>query len=507
MEKFFLYLFRRQASTVAILAQRVELGIMLISAASLLGLLAWSTGNASLYAQHYNLLLLLNGVLAIALFVWVGLLAFRLWRQIRKRQFGAKLTARFALYFTLIGILPGVLIYMLSVQFMSRSIESWFNVRVDSALEAGLTLGRAALDTQLDDLQSRVKDMSTELSKTNEEDLARNLTRLRETKGVAEAMVFSSGGRLLAFSSSEFAHSLPDLPPTHVFNQLRVSRTYAAAETREGDENWEDQTNTDLRLRVIVPVRSPDRFTAILGASTEQRWLQVLEPVPDSIARNANQVQQGYRDYQELALSRLGLRKLYGITLTLALLLAAFTAIVAAFALSARLVRPLLRLAAGTQAVSVGKFRQLPEPPARDEVGQLTRSFNAMTRELAEARRQVERNRQELERSNAYLENVLATLSSGVLVFDAAFRVTTFNQGAQRILRTDLRQVPGRPLETLLNLAEFAQAIRQGFAEHSAADSGRLHWQRQVEIVLEDSDSATPDLPAIAPPEPFATHG
>src|SRR5699024_8155695 len=127
MEKLFLYLFRRQASTVGILAQRVALGIMLLSAAALLGLLAWSTGNASRYAQHYNLLLLLNGVLAIALFVWVGLLAFRLWRQIRKRQFGAKLTARFALYFTLIGILPGVLIYVLSVQFMSRSIESWFN--------------------------------------------------------------------------------------------------------------------------------------------------------------------------------------------------------------------------------------------------------------------------------------------------------------------------------------------------------------------------------------------
>src|SRR5690625_1453408 len=482
MEKFFLYLFRRQASTVAILAQRVELGIMLISAASLLGLLAWSTGNASLYAQHYNLLLLLNGVLAIALFVWVGLLAFRLWRQIRKRQFGAKLTARFALCFSLSGILPGVLIYMLSVQFMSRSIESWFNVRVDSALEAGLTLGRAALDTQLDDLQSRVKDMSTELSKTNEEDLARNLTRLRETKGVAEAMVFSSGGRLLAFSSSEFAHSLPDLPPTHVFNQLRVSRTYAAAETREGDENWEDQTNTDLRLRVIVPVRSPDRFTAILGASTEQRWLQVLEPVPDSIARNANQVQQGYRDYQELALSRLGLRKLYGISLTLALILAVFAAVVVAMAVSRWLVRPLLTLAAGTQAVGVGDYRPLPEPPADDEVGQLTRSFNAMTRQLDEARRLVESNRLQLERSNVYLESVLDNLSSGILVFNKAFLVTMVNQGAQTILNVDLRQVKGRPLETIEGALPFAQRIREAFAEYAAVGSERAYWRQQIEL-------------------------
>ncbi len=93
---------------------------------------------------------------------------------------------------------------------------------------------------------------------------------------------------------------------------------------------------------------------------------------------------------------------------------------------------------------SVGDYRPLPEPPERDEVGQLTRSFNAMTRQLDEARRMVESNRQQLERSNVYLESVLSNLSSGVLVFDEGFRVTTVNQGAQTILEADLRSVIGR---------------------------------------------------------------
>ncbi|MGE4339736.1 MAG: PAS domain-containing sensor histidine kinase, partial [Pigmentiphaga sp.] len=147
-------------------------------------------------------------------------------------------------------------------------------------------------------------------------------------------------------------------------------------------------------------------------------------------------------------------------------------------------------------------------------VGQLTRSFNAMTRELAEARRMVENNRLQLERSNAYLENVLATLSSGVMVFDSAFRLSTFNQGAQRILHTDLRQMPGRPLETLIDLTGFAQALRQGFAEHAAADTGSSYWQRQIEITVTSpmpaSTAATTDPEASAsappPPEPFADH-
>lgn len=489
---------------------RTLLVLAAVSALLLLGLLAWSTNNASRIEQYYPVLLGLNVVVALALGAWVVALTARLVRQLRRHVFGARLTARLALAFALVGVVPGALIYTLSVQFLSRSIESWFDIRVNAALDAGLALGRSALDSRLSDLNATARTMAAELGYLDPRDASvpLALTRLRERFDLADAMVFASNGNVVAFSSNRLGTLAPGLPPAPVMQQLRTGRPYAAAEAAPTLGPAANRDEVDLILRVVVPV--PDHLG--LGnldslLRTETRYLQVIQAVPENIAENANQVQQGYRDYQELALSRLGLRKLYGITLTLALLLAAFTAIVAAFALSARLVRPLLRLAAGTQAVSVGKFRQLPEPPARDEVGQLTRSFNAMTRELAEARRQVERNRQELERSNAYLENVLATLSSGVLVFDAAFRVTTFNQGAQRILRTDLRQVPGRPLETLLNLAEFAQAIRQGFAEHSAADSGRLHWQRQVEIVLEDSDSATPDLPAIAPPEPFATHG
>ncbi len=491
MERFLIFNLQRHSRSILRWGLRIALGAAVISALALLALLVWSTGNASRYAQQYDVLLLLNGVFAITLIFWVVVLAARLVRQLRRRQFGARLTARFALSFALIGVLPGALIYVLSVQFMSRSIESWFNVRVDTALEAGLNLGRAALDNQLNDLNARARDISGKLANTSDADMAVAITRLRESSGVAEAMVFSGNGRLIAFSTASYSQLIPDVPPPHVLNQLRVSRAYSAAETDEADVGGgkkrasEPPATTGLHLRVVVPINILDRTSSALGVSPDTRWLQVVEPVPEQIARNANQVQQGFRDYQELALSRQGLRKLYGITLTLALILAVFAAIVVALALSRRLVRPLLTLAAGTQAVGVGDYRPLPEPPERDEVGQLTRSFNAMTRQLDEARHMVENNRLQLERSNVYLESVLSNLSSGVLVFDEGFRVNMFNQGAQSILRADLRSVKGRPLETVDSAFKLAQLIRHAFAAHAAVGSERPYWQQQFELEVE----------------------
>lgn len=497
MEKLLFFRFRRRAPALIRWILRTALAIAAVSAIALFGLLVWSTGNASRYAQQYDLLLVLNGVLAVTLVVWVLMLTVRLLRQIRRRQFGARMTARFAFYFTLIGIIPGALIYVLSVQFMSRSIESWFNVRVDSALESGLSLGRAALDTQLSELESRARSMVLVLNKADEADYGSLLTSLREANKLSEAMVFSGNGRLIAFSSGHFDRLLPDLPPATVLNQLRVSRSYSAAEVEEGRapgpfNEIDTATEAGLRLRVVMPLN--EGFSSTLGAASEAKWLQVLQPVPEKIARHANQVQQGFRDYQELALSRQGLRKLYGITLTLALILVVFAAMAAALALSRRLTSPLLRLAAGTQAVGVGDYRPIPEPPERDEVGQLTRSFNAMTRQLDEARHMVENNRLQLERSNLYLESILSNLSAGVVVFDEHFCLTLYNQGAQRILGLDLSLYMGMALDKVDGGERFASLILAAFAQYQALGSELPYWQEQFELNTDEGNEAKTGL-------------
>lgn len=484
MEKF--QFLRRRAPALIRWSLRTAAFVAGISAVALLALLVWSTANASRFAQYYDVLFGLNVVLAFALMSWVLILTVRLLRQIRRRQFGSRMTARFAWYFTLIGIIPGALIYVLSVQFLSKSIESWFNVRVDTALESGLNLGRAALDQQLDDLKIRARQLARNLD-DSQGDVALILSTLREGSGVSEAMVFTGGGRLLAFSSSNYAVLMPDMPPQQVFNQLRVAHEYAAAEVDEQSPN-----EMGLRLRVVLPLTGNDNTLSQYGINPDKRWLQVLQPVPEKLARHANQIQQGYSDYQELALSRTGLRKLYSLTLTLALVLAVLAAVLSAFALSRRLVRPLLTLASGTQAVGVGDYRPLPETAAKDEVGQLTRSFNAMTRQLEEARRMVENNRRQLERSNVYLESVLSHLSSGVLVFDRDFRLTRYNEGAARILQVDLAALLGKPLHLNDAVMDFEHHIQDAFAAHVAVESEREHWQQQFETQIATEHDVEP---------------
>ena len=140
---------------------------------------------------------------------------------------------------------------------MSRSIESWFNVRVDTALEAGLNLGRAALDSQLADLDARARSMAVELNRNTDVGVSLALTRLREANGVQEAMVFTGSGRMVAFSTNQYGQLLPAMPPAAVMNQLRVARGYSAA---EADDPVTAGADGGLHLRVIIPLTGPDRY-------------------------------------------------------------------------------------------------------------------------------------------------------------------------------------------------------------------------------------------------------
>ncbi len=437
-------------------------------------LLIWATGHSGRLDAYYGVLLGLNAVVALVLFAWVAGLSWQLAKAYWTRQFGARLSGRFALAFAAVGVLPGLLLYLLSVQFLSRSIESWFNTRVESALEAGLTLGRAALDAQLQDLLVRGRGMSLELSDLSSTRLGIELSRLSEQAGVPEAMLFTANGRVVAVASDGLGQLAPELPPAALVRQARSQGGHA------GIEALEAAGGEELQLRVIVPLL-PRLGDAGLGqTSGEQLFLQLLQPVAEQIASSARTVQAGYNDYQQLSLSREGLRNLYGLTLTLALLLAVFAAVASAFYLSRKLTRPLLKLALATQKVGEGDFTPLPEGLGPDELAQLTRSFNAMTRQLAEARRQVENNRQALMHANDYLESILGHLSAGVLVLDRHGHVTRVNPGAVAILGHEPRdwlQVENHPA-----LLAFLNGIRQAFSQHRAAGLEQEGWQQQFQL-------------------------
>nr|WP_314628997.1 ATP-binding protein [uncultured Noviherbaspirillum sp.] len=453
----------------------------------LLFLLASASENSQFFDQNYSWLLGLNALIALLLLGLVATLLLRLYRRYKQGRFGSRLMTRLVLLFALIGILPGTLIYVVSVQFVSRSIESWFDVRVESALEAGLNLGRTALDSSMADLNAKARTMALELSDYSDASQITQLSRLRDQSQLQEALIVTSSNRVVASAGGNLGSLVPELPTAAMLSQARMTRGYAAI---EGSSENVVQSGTaapapaaGLRLRVVVAI--PGKSSA-LSLQNEARFLQLLQPVPQQLATDAEALRAAYSEYQARSVGRTGLRKIYIVTLTLTLLLAIFGAVTSAFLIANDLAQPLLLLAEGTKAVAEGNLSPRPIVATSDELGTLTQSFNTMTRQLYDARAAVERNRTELENAKAYLESVLANMSAGVMVLDGQFRLMSCNESVDRILQHDFEPYLGKPLSEIAGLETFAEVITRAFTEQSAKSAGDngsgLHWQQQIEI-------------------------
>ncbi len=435
--------------------------LSVIAGAGLLYLLSSNSVNTEVFSLNYYGLLGLMGLLATGLLGLVGYQIWRLREKLKNKVFGAKLTLRLVLFFTLIAVVPGILVYAVSVNFLSKSIESWFDVRVEKALEGGLNLGRSGLDNSLKELSKKTQFIALLLTEKKPAQFQNTLTQLIDEGLAQEAAVFESSGKMIAFAANDNA-LLPEIPGEQLMQQVREKGLYSAVES---------VPNKAMTLRVLALV-SANSYTG------QSYVLQFNQAVPKQIEADAETVQSVYRDYQELTLSRLGLKRLYGITLTLALLVVVLTAISAAFFISERIGSSLEALAEGTRAVAQGDFSGQHPIRSSDELGALTGLFNQMTRQLSDARLASEQQQREVESAKGYLESVLTHLSSGVLALDDQFRLRSVNTSAAHILGAPLHEMQRMPLlqiaEKYTLLGSFCQAITEGFAKGG-------EWQRQIE--------------------------
>jgi nitrogen fixation/metabolism regulation signal transduction histidine kinase len=424
-----------------------------------------ASSDTPLLSENFPALLIAGSVIAAALLALVGWQLWQLRRRIRAGVFGSKLTFRLMLWFGLVALLPATVVFGASVFFLNRSIETWFDVRVDNALGSGVNLGQAALDDMLADLTKKTERMALSLSEAGPGSVITMLSTLREQSAINEATLFDESGGVIVTAAGENASLLPEIPDRAILWQVLQEKTYSRVD---------DLPGKGLVMRVLVPVYS----TAFAG---ETRVLQVLQSVPPRLAKDAEAVQSAYRDYQEIATSRLGLKRLYGVALTLTLLLALLLTMALAYLLSEWLGAPLRTLVRGTRAVAKGDFSQMHVVKSRDELGSLIQSFNKMTRQLSEARAEAERNQVQTEQAKAYLESVLANLSSGVVALDHKLRVRAINDAAGRILETAIEGLSGKPLvewgEPDSQLRKFGEEAAERFVAAEGQD-----WQAQMEF-------------------------
>ncbi|MBI5626361.1 MAG: HAMP domain-containing protein [Nitrosomonadales bacterium] len=429
----------------------------------LLYLLSSSSANTEVFSINYYALLGLTGLFALILAGLVGFQLTKLRNKIKSKVFGAKLTLRLVVFFTLIAVLPGLLVYVVSVNFLSKSIESWFDVRVENALEGGLNLGRSGLDNSLKELTKKTQFIALLLSEKHPNEYQRALEQVLDKKVEQEATLFSPRGNVIAFSSGGKA-ILPEIPDGSLLQFTIDTGEYSVIDTLP---------KKGLTLRSLVRVNSNTQAGG-------QYVLQFTQPVSKQVEADAETVQAVYRDYQKLTLSRLGLKRLYGITLTLSLLVVLLTAVSTAFFISERFGSSLEALAEGTRAVAQGDFTGQYPVQSSDELGALTGLFNQMTRQLFEAKRVSEQQQREVENAKGHLESVLTHLSSGVLALDDDFRLRSVNTSAAQILASPLQEMLRTPISQIGEkhslLKSFCNTIIEAFS-----DATNSEWQRQIE--------------------------
>jgi nitrogen fixation/metabolism regulation signal transduction histidine kinase len=448
---------------------------MVVIGLGLLVLLTQATGNRERYNQNYEWLVLVNGVVASGLLITILWGAFRLVLRLRRGQFGSRLLLKLAAIFALVGVVPGVLIYVVSYQFVSRSIESWFDVKVEAALMAGLNLGRSTLDTLSGDMAKQSRAAASQLSEVGDASVGLALEKIREQLGVSDAVLWSTNGRMLASAGQSRFQIRPERPAPLQFKEARQK---GSAEWVEGlDEAVPGGDKGRIKVLVLVPASGT-------SFGEDQRLLQLTQELSPTLVSNALEIQTANREYQERALARDGLRRMYIGTLTLSLFMAVLGAILLAFFLGNQLARPLLLLAHGMRQVAAGDLTPKLALQGKDELGGLTRSFADMTQQLSDARSAVERSLTQLDAARGNLQTILDNLTAGVMVLDAQGVIQSANPGATRILRVPVAVHKGLPLLSLPTLHEFARGVAAQFALlRSDKDTHELdHWQKSFEI-------------------------
>jgi nitrogen fixation/metabolism regulation signal transduction histidine kinase len=450
---------------------------MVVIGAVLLYMLMQATNNRDLYERNYALLFYVNVAVASALLLAIVWVAYRLWKRLRQGRFGSRLLVKLAAIFALVGFFPGLLIYVVSYQFVSRSIETWFDVKVEGALEAGLNLGRVTLDTLSSEFTLKVRAAAPQLSEVSEGAAGLQLEKLVDPLGASDIAIWTGSGTLIASGGETRIQLTPDKPSSAQFRAARLERSVSWVEGL--DDSAPADTVLNARIRVLVPLALSG-----LGLNPEPRFLLVSKTLPRNLVANALAVDAANREYQERALAREGLKRMYIGTLTLSLFLAVFGAVLLAVVLGNQLARPLLLLAEGVSQVAAGDLTPKLAMQGKDELGGLTRAFATMTAQLSDARQAVENSMAQVDAARANLQTILDNLTAGVMVLGASGELLSANPGATRILQVELATHHGKTLDSIAGLEEFGQAVQAQFADFLG---GRLeqeadHWQHTFEL-------------------------
>ena len=440
------------------------IGIAVLVVLAALFALSLSTQNSEQFSRLQPWLLLASAIGVVVLSIMLARKVLQLVNAYRTNVAGSRLTARTVTVFGVLVALPLLTVYLFSLEFLNRGIDSWFRVEIKQGLNDAVVLSRAALELRMREYSSRTEALARRLGDNPPTAVALELERELRASGANEIVLYGAYSRILAATSRSVTDALPSSPPEDLLRQVNNGRTYLSLDPR-GESQYVIRTAVPLASRTL-----PDA-----------RFVLVVYDLPRQFAELTDAVQRSYSQYGDLAALREPLKYSFRLTLTLVLLVTLLAAIYGAIYSAEVLFKPVQDLMAGTRAVAKGDFATRVPLTSRDEMGFLVQSFNDMTKRLRRAREETERSRLAVERERERLAIIMARLSTGVITVDRELVLRLANAAAGGILGVDLEREVGRPLAEFASvddrLRQFVDELRARFT------AGLEEWREQIEIV------------------------
>lgn len=426
-------------------------------------LMSHATQSASQFNDSFSSLILLNVLGTIFLFVvLIGNIRW-LWRQFKKQAVGSRITLRVVALFLTVSLVPTGIVFYFSSQLLHQSVESWFDVQIDEAMQNSLTLSQRSFDNRKRLLMRDTRVLANALSNESDMFLSLTLDTLREKADAVELTTFSKQGQIIATTNVNPNVLIPNTPSNEVFLLAKQNGEFI---------NIEPIADKALIVRVIVKIKH----------SNPPRYLQAVHSIPSDLTKLALSVEDAYSAYQELNYLRNSLKFSFTLTLSLVLVFSLLAASWAAFVFARQLVAPIRQLVQGTQSVAKGDYEKRLTVGRQDELGFLVNSFNAMTLRISNARMEAANAQRDAENQHAYLETVLSHLSNGVLGFDHSLNLKTTNWGADEILEHSLGRCLGSPLNTIHltfpKLGDFTRHLSDRFS--GSTKEWQSDWQLDI---------------------------
>ena len=390
----------------------------------------------------------------------------------RKGVLGARLRTKLVAAFVSLSLIPTALLFFVSINFLSYSIENWFSLKIGDALEQSIGLVRVHYQQVEEQARFHATQLATDITQNQlydqeREDFLVNFVRLRQKNFQIGHLQISLDnlGENIVFRNSDF----PEFPEDFVTAKMREN-------IYEGKELVvvRPVVAGDL-ISILAPIRSA------VGPQEAIGYVLVASVVPKEIVDKIAIVSNTSVAYNQLHLFKTPIKLNYIITLSIVMLLIVFFATWFGLFLARGITEPIQDLAEATHKIAGGDLNYQIDIVSKDEIGVLVDSFNQMTKDLKKTNENLQQANADLEERRKYMEAVFLHISAGVISVDQDGIVTTMNRAAQVMLDIQKEDVLNRHSSNMLT-AENMSIINELMDEVKANDHDIV--EKQIELLI-----------------------